>query len=478
MMARRQKSLGFLLLILSGCGQPKNSTGIERVILISCDTLRADRLGVYGYKHDVSPNLDRFAEDCIVFSKAYSTAPTTSPAMSSVFTGRYPDELGVRGNRVQMPPEIETLAESLRRAGIETAAVVSNWVLSRDNAARGAGVSQGFQHYDDRMTSNWSQQRGEEATGSTPVPGTSLPDRGAKETTDATFEWLEKRRSDRFFLWVHYQDPHGPYTPPETDIQALDRPLTNEPPLPLGKRQSGFGKLPLYQALGEERRPEFYRIRYDAEIRYFDRELGRLLDELEAEGLLDGTLVIFTADHGESLGEHDHWFAHSQHIYSEVVHIPFLVRYPAGTLKPTTRKAGPYRYANQAVSQTDVMATVTEAFGLSPPPSQGTSLLTDTLPTSRILAQMGAGWYGITDGMYRLKWNEKREIFLFDIDADKGELHDLSKREPERVREMMKSFEAARSKIPVLNVQGIRTKDSEANARALEALGYGGGEDD
>jgi len=468
-------------LLAASCDRPQNGTSdrIERVVLVCCDTLRADRLGVYGYPYDLSPNLDRFARECVVFDGAWSTAPATSPAMSTLFTGRYPDELGVRGNRVQMPPEIRTLPETLRTAGIETAAVVSNWVLSRENAAPGAGVAQGFGHFDDRMTSNWREQRGGATGGRDPhEAATALPDRGAPDTTDAAIEWLEARRGDRFFLWVHYQDPHGPYTPPEEDIVAVDRPLTDESPLQLGNRQAGFGKLPLYQALGDARHPEFYRIRYDAEIRYFDRELGRLLEELERRELMDGTLLVVTADHGESLGEHDHWFAHGQHIHGEVVRIPLIVRYPEGAPTPNATLEDGYRRVERIVSLTDIAPTILQAFGLRPEPGHGVSLLTRELPPFRPLAQMGAGWYGITDGRYRVQWNQDREIRLYNLETDPGETRDLSTREPARVRALMESFEAARSRVPSLDVQGVKTPEKETNERALDALGYGGGQGD
>ena len=451
------------------------------MILVCCDTLRADRLGVYGYEHETSPALDRFAQEGVVFDRAFSTAPATSPAMSTVFTGRYPDELGVRGNRVQMPAGVETVAERLRAAGIETAAVVSNWVLSRENAAEGAGVSQGFAHFDDRMTSNWREQRGETEDSGDPHDShddrTTLPDRGAADTTDAAIEWLEKRRDDRFFLWVHYQDPHGPYTPPAEDVAALERPLTDEPPLPLGRRQAGHGKLPLYQALGDERRPEFYRIRYDAEVRYFDRELGRLLEELEARGLLEGALVIVTADHGESLGEHDHWFAHGQHIHTEVVRIPLIVRYPSGVPHPEGSSDGSWQRVSTLVSQADLAPTILQAFGLTPPTSRGASLLASELPRDRAAAQMGAGWYGVTDGNYRLLWNAERELRLFDLTRDPGETRNLAADQPERVRDLMERFESARGRVPALELEGVRTGESDARERALDALGYGGGED-
>jgi arylsulfatase len=448
---------------LSSCGRETGGPA-ARVILISCDTLRADRLGVYGYERGISPNLDRLAEDCVVFDAAYSAAPSTSPSMSTLLTGRHPDELGVRGNKVQMPPDVATLAEALQQEGIETAAVVSNWVLSRENSAAGAGVSQGFGHFDDRMTT-------------TEINRLDLPERTASETTEAALEWLSKRKSDRFFLWVHYQDPHGPYTPPLEDIEALDRPLGDEDPLPRGKRQSGFGKLPAYQLLEEECRPEFYRIRYDAEIRYFDRELGRLLDGLEGQGLMKDALIVFTADHGESLGEHNHWFAHGQHLYRDVVRVPFLVRYPERAQRPTGIKDGRFLRVGDLIGHTDVCTTVLDAFGLKPLPGYGASLLIDRIASDRVMAHMGAGWFGITDSRFRAHWSENR-VYLFDVLEDPGETQNLASSQPEKVQELMQRYKELRASIPPLAAEGIPSKTSKKNLQALDALGYGGGEDD
>src|SRR5204863_7160713 len=137
----------------------------------------------------------------------------------------------------------------------------------------------------------------------------------APATTDAALAWLDQRTSDApFFLWVHFQDPHGPYTPPADCMAALARPVTAEPDLKVGKDERGRGVLPLYQVVDDERRPEIYRQRYDAEIAFFDRELGRLLDGLRSRGVLAHALLVFSADHGESLGEHGYYFSHGQNL--------------------------------------------------------------------------------------------------------------------------------------------------------------------
>jgi arylsulfatase len=440
---------------LAACGNPR-AHPVRAVILLSCDTLRADRLGAYGYPHHTSPNLDAFARESVVFERAYATAPHTNPALSSLFTSRMPDEIGVSGgNRALMPPGIVTLAERLRGAGIATAAVVSNWALRRAAPELGdSGLAQGFAHYDDHMGSADGLRSGHF-------------ERLAGDTTDAAIAWLETRRGDPapFFLWVHYQDPHGPYQPPP-ELLARDTPHPEAGRrLPIGDSQSGHGQIPAYQEIAGETRASVYLDRYDGEIRFFDRELGRLLDWLRRAGLYEGSLIVFTADHGESLGEHDYWFSHEEHIFDESVRVPLIARFPAGWEQPP---------ASALVSHLDIQPTVLAFFGVPAAPGRGTSFLAGALPADRVVAHTLAPadstrrWEGVSDGRYRLLVHRGRTL-LFDLERDPAELHDLAAAEPERVRALQdrhREFAA-----PAI-VEGVDLPLDAAARRALEALGY------
>ena len=441
------------------CGPGSSDTApIERVILITCDTLRADRLGAYGYRHPTTPNLDAFARESVVFDRAWSTAPMTTPAVSSIFTGRLPDELGVLSNKVQIAPEAISVTEIVQRAGIETAAVLSNYVLARRGLEE-AGLQQGFDHYDDAMTTQEANRK-------------DMFERDARGTTDAAIAWLRFCQESRFFLWVHYQDPHGPYTPPADCLEALDRPLTREPALRVGDNQRGLGSLPRYQALDGLTEPEAYRIRYDAEIRYFDRELGRLLDELRTREALDGALVIVTADHGESMGERDFWFSHGQHLHEELVRVPFLVRYPDGRPHPPTRVEDGYERCGEMVSHLDLMPTILDAFGLEGPPVYGTSLLQPALGGERLVAHMGAGWYGVTDGRYRTM-TSKVGTRLFDVQADPFERNDLAPTDRRTSAELVQRLQRLKEELPEVRLEGVEVDRRRAADEAnLRALGY------
>jgi arylsulfatase A-like enzyme len=433
----------------------------RRVILITCDTLRADRLGAYGYERPTSPQLDAFAQSAVLYEQAYTSAPVTGPALSSLMTGKLPDEIGVSGgNRRFMPGAVETLAEIVRAAGLPTGAVVSNWVLRRPPPEAGdVGLPQGFDQFDDRMTERELNRTANE--------------RIAADTTDAAIGWLQARLDqghERFFLWVHYQDPHGPYTPPDDFARRFERATADEPPLPLGTTVKGKGEIPNYQVLGDERRPGVYRDRYDAEIACFDEQLGRLLDFVSGAGLLDDALVVFSADHGEALGEHGYWFCHGETTYAEAVRVPLIVRFP-GSHAASGRR-------DELVGHLDLFPTVLEALGLPSRRTRGHSLFTPP-PTGRMLAQsLGEPgspkrWHGLTDGRWRLVAGPDGTPRLFDLAADPREEHDLAAEQGERVALLQRSHaELMRSAERVAaSPERVLSPEDEA---ILESLGYTG----
>lgn len=444
-----------MLALLPACGreQPLPQGKAQRVIVISCDTLRADRLGAYGYGIATSPAIDALARESTLYRSAWTTAPWTAPAMSALMTGRLPDEIGMHGgNRFALAPEALTLAEDARNAGFATAAVVSNWVLRRPPKELGdAGVSQGFDHYDDEMTVREGNRDAFE--------------RHADATTNAAIDWLDSSdaRDGRFFLWVHYQDPHGPYTPPREFEQRMAREDTLRVELPAGKTQSGKGQIPAYQVVDGDRNLERYRARYDGEIAWFDHELKRLLEFLRARNWWEDTLLIFTADHGESLGENGWFFCHGENIQRETVQVPLIIRFPGRSS----------REIESPVSHLDLWPTIREGLGLEPVQRRGLSLYSAELPVVRPLPlQLGSpGSQKRHQGMVNGSWlftvfPDGRTEFVPIRHVDDPDLPQLQR----SLRECLQPDGE-----PVLRVLPIA--GDGRNRQALKNLGYTEGED-
>ena len=270
------------------------------IVLIVADTLRADHLGVYDYLRPTSPNLDAWAEGGVVFQRAYSTSSYTPPGVAGIMTSRFPSELGIVSINSHLPDDVPTLAQVLSDRGFLTAAFIGNYVLRRKT-----GFYRGFQVYDDYFPETEAVR--------------GLPERVAQQVTDATIGWLDHARRDRpFFLWVHYQDPHGPYLPPpgfSQNFRAAD----------YQARHVELAQIPSYQLADGLVQAASFLAGYDNEILYLDGHLGRLLRRIQEEGAVRPTFVVLTADHGEILDEPQPWnFAHGKSLSEEEVRVPLV----------------------------------------------------------------------------------------------------------------------------------------------------------
>ena len=283
------------------------------LLLVTADTLRADHVDAFGGPPGLTPRIDALARESVAFENAYAAAPLTLPSLASLFTGWHPEELGIRSNEAALPDSAPTLAGDLRERGWRTAAVVGNFVLRR-----ASGLARGFDRYDDDLTQREAVRR--------------WPERIARETTDAALAVLDACAAERCFVWVHYQDPHGPYDPPP-GVRERHLPAAGEAPdarrrLPVGRGQAGLGEIPAYQVLAGRRDVAFYRAGYRGEVEYVDAQIGRLLDGVRERRLWERSVVVFAADHGESLGEQEVWFAHGENLGDAQVRVPLLLRVP------------------------------------------------------------------------------------------------------------------------------------------------------
>ncbi len=312
------------------------------VLLISVDTLRSDHMSLYGYGRKTTPKIDTFFSQGVVFDRAYSTASNTTPSVFSFLTGQLPQRHRVRTAYQRIPPDLPTLARFLEQRGYQTAGIVSNLVLT----AEATDLQTQFDYYDDFVDQKELYR--------------NIYERGARPTTDAALKWFTSARKPEqpHFLWVHYMDPHGPYDPP--DSKPVE--FTHDEPLPVEEE-----KIPAYQYHPGVTDGREYIDRYDEEIAYADAEIGRLLQAYEENGLLDTTLFVFTADHGETLMERYRYFVHDFQVYEELIRVPLAIRAPG--LRPGTRVSTP-------VSIVDIVPTILECAGLPVPEGlDGQSLL-------------------------------------------------------------------------------------------------------
>ncbi|TDR44891.1 arylsulfatase A-like enzyme [Tahibacter aquaticus] len=421
------------LLAAGGCGRngppplldlaPGSARGAN-VVLITLDTVRADRLGCSGHTPSVTPTLDRICADGIRFANAVTPAPITLPAHASLLRGLDPPHHGLRYN-AEFPQAggQPSLAGDLRQAGYRTAAVVASFVLDRR-----FGLSQGFDDYDDRVDSQ--RQHG---------GATLRNERDAEAVTDAALALLQRDGDTRpLFLWVHYYDAHAPYAPLQpiasTDPQAL----------------------------------------YTAEIAQVDAAIGRLLQSpaLAAER----TVLIVAADHGESLGEHGE-VAHGLFLYDSTTHIPLLLRLPRRELAGSV--------VTGLAGLVDVRASVNSLLGLAPPArSDGIDWLATSRSAGQGLYQEAAlpyfdfgfaplyAWRGATE-----RFVEAPQPEYYDLAADPQERHNRyaaaqsgADSRAERARQRLDALRLDAPAIPAA-ASALEQADPAVTAR-LRSLGY------
>jgi arylsulfatase A-like enzyme len=315
------------------------------VVLVSIDTLRADHVGAVRAGVPLTPSIDVLAAESLRFTDALANCTVTRSSHASMLTGLYPWRHGIPDNSGSLRPGVTTLAEALHARGVATGAVVSSFPLRE--------LARGF----DTFRQAFDHTAGERAE---PVasPGAA---------TEAALEWLREHRQQRFFLFVHYFPPHGPYNaPPRFRLPELEAPSGRL--LPVSRVNYEHGAIPVYQKLGEERDPAVYRARYAARVRFVDHFVGRLLDGLRGLGLYDEAAIVLTADHGESLGERGWWFCHGNLTYREQSAVPLLLKLPGGA-RARTEVGAP-------VQGVDVFPTVLALLGERAPDGlDGLSLL-------------------------------------------------------------------------------------------------------
>ena len=434
------------------------------IIFILIDTLRADYLGTYGFPRNVSPAIDRFAAQSVVFENAFAQAPWTKPSVASIFTSFHPEQHGVLTHRGRygdpsaptdetdvLPEEALTLAECLHAAGYATAAVVANpWIL------RELGFAQGFETF------------------------LELGRRGtpARAILRAGRTWLARRHDSRpFFLYLHLMDVHGPYNAPDEDFEAV-RPSSGAEehelsPSELAAFQPYLLLAPWVQGPGGHTL-ETWRARYAAGVHHVDREIGVFLDEIEHTQPLDRTMIVVTSDHGEELAEHGRW-GHGYRLYDEQLHVPLILRLP--------RSDSSGRRIGSIVNLIDLMPTILASAGAPIPPHLAGRDLSPLFTgrqerAGEVTFASGVAWHpelrSVRTEQHKLIIDGRSgSRSLFDLVHDPGETSDVARENAPVVADLERALAAHESLIasgPHLDAStaGVSQKLRER----LEALGY------
>ena len=458
-------------LLLAGCAT--DVPGPRHVFLITVDTLRADHLSLYGYPRATSDYLEELAADGVVFERAIAQWPATGSSFASLFTGRYPQKTGLtQGAAVTLPDEYVTLAELLSESGFVTAAVVSNGMLSR-----AVGWSQGFDEY---------LQTWELAPEQTDDPVAYRRWINAPRVNELALPLLERLKDEeRVFVWLHYSDPHAPYFLPE----GVDNPFLGDA-LDVGDAPAKIHRRVRAKALGDNRDLSYYVAHYDANIRVADQHIREALDRARELGLLDDALVVFTADHGESLGEHEYYFGHGRLPYNTGAHVPLVIA--RSGVEGGRRVAAPVELVDLYPTLRSLVAGHVGVAGL-----EGDSLvplLGDTAAARRealaglgpAFSQAGGGgaatqFRSVQDERWKLILNPARvgqkarpdHWELYRLDRDPMETDNLLEEEDEEFRRLRRELETWMEGPDAAMPQPDETgAQSEESLKALKALGY------
>ena len=414
------------------------------VILITLDTVRADRMGFLGSNRGLTPSLDALARQSVVFTRAYSQVPLTTASHATILTGTYPQFHKVNDFQVPLGKDLPYAPEILRAHGYRTAAFVGAMVLDpKQRFAR--GFDRGFDSYDAGFQ-DWHGGLDRYHTN----------ERRAGEVVAHALAWLNEHPKGPFFMWVHLYDAHHPYDPPQPF-------------------KSRYAAAP-----------------YDGEIAYADSAVGKLLSQLRARGLYAGAVIAVMADHGESLGDHGE-DTHGIFLYDETIHVPLMIKLPG---EDSAGKLSPGKRIENRVGLVDVLPTILQAVGVAVPQEvQGDSLLDlmtpkpapaagaedspapETFPDRPAYAEtdyprIAFGWSSLRalrTGKYLYIEAPQRE--LYDQSADPKAEHNVSATSAALTGTLAGQLDAFRQKTGSNREAPKQSLDPQAQAK-LAALGY------
>ncbi len=426
----------------------------KRIIMISVDTLRADHLSCYGYPIKTSPEIDKIASDGILFSRCFTLTPLTAPAFSTVLTSLPSYKHGAKRNGLSIYNRIKTLPYYLKTENYYSGAFVSNWPL-RKKLSR---LHTHFNEYKEVFTKKrWL--------------GIINPEGDAKQVTKLALNWISKNQEKKFFLWVHYSEPHAPY-----------------------KKHKKF--LHKHRKFDKSVYPPGTRLKkiknYDSEISYTDYFIGKLINELKNKKLYKSSMIIFLSDHGESFGEHN-YLKHGRRLYNSTLHVPLIIKFPENRYKASK--------VSTIVSLLDIAPTILNKLNIKVPDiMQGENLFSknkkqkytffETYKGSVLLKKKALShikvkpiYFGILDYPFKMlgKINFKnlrfKKIEVYNIEKDFFETNNLWNKRSEKLIKLSKIL-----KKNIFNIKKYikyskkhfkqKSKISNKDMEQLKSLGY------
>ena len=414
------------MVFLTAC-QPDQKPNI---ILITFDTTRSDRIGVYGKQNAMTPVIDQLAQDGVLYKHALSPVPITLPSHSSIMTGKVPFTHGVRDNGLFILSEDNiTLAEILKKNGYKTAAAIGAFPLISE-----FGINQGFDYFDEHIVQN---KESIYVPDSIFKKGLFFDERSASQVNQAIIPWIAENHESAFFVWLHYYDPHQPHNPPYPYNHGFVNDL------------------------------------YQGEIAYADESLGDIINQLKDLDKYDNTLIVFTSDHGEGNGEHNE-ASHVSLIYNSTQQVPLIIKYPFQQYAKSK--------VNNWVGLIDIFPTVLDVVGINfdddiqgqilpvkdnPDMNQNRELYAETLS-----AKLSRGWgeqRGLIKNNFKYIYGPKKE--LYNLIKDPFEVNNLIDINPALASDMKKALQDYIDEHQNGNSNN-RINVSEDTLNTLRGLGY------
>lgn len=466
--------------LLAGCGGEAQGEHDEarprHVFLITVDTLRADRMGYHGYPRDTTPHLDRLAEESVVFTRAIAQWPKTGVSFASMFTGMYPQTTGLTHKAaLQVPEQYLTLPELMATRGYTGLAVVSNGVLGKR-----LGWDAGFDEY-------WETWQLAPEPSDDPVEYRKYLN--ARRVNELALPMLEAHQdAPHLFVWLHYSDPHAPYLLPED----VDNPFVGDAWYAGDETVELDPQSDHATALGNRRDLKHYVAAYDANVRFTDEHIGKVLSRAGELGLLDDALVIVTADHGESLGEHGYYFGHGRLPYNQGSHVPLLFHWPG--------KLAAGRTVDRPVELVSLYPTLRQLAAPDSPPVPGLEgrslaplLRPGDVPAEALesfelaFSQAGGGsptthFRNLQDERFKLiyhpamkgKGGERPRTYeLYDLASDPGETDNLFREDDRESRRLVRELQSWMKGADWIRKDQAQVDQlGDETEKALRALGY------